>query len=248
MTRATHDEAEPGAAEARSAPKPPLRDRLHSLSGVAPLGLFVVAHLYTNAQALYGREDFELAQGATRSIPMLAWVEAVVIYAPLLFHALYGLALAVKGSGHSGRYGHVGRWMYLLQRVTGVAAFAFIALHAWQFRVQQLLGAARWQDDYALLGALLNRPEMFAAYLLGLSATVFHLATGLWLFGNTWGLTVSARAMRRSAVACGIAGMLLWAIGFNTLLHFSYRCGGVLPLPGLQADRACRDADTALPY
>lgn len=219
--------------------------RLHSLSGVAPVGLFLVVHLWTNARAIYGRDAFNHAVGEIQGTPLLAWVEVLAIMLPLAFHAIYGVVIAAQGSANVGRYGYTRNWMYLLQRVTGVVAFAFIALHLWQFRVQKALGAMAWQEFYGDLGRSLGAPAMFAVYLVGITASVFHFANGLWLFGNTWGVTVGARSMRRSALACGALGLVLWALGFNTLLHFSYRCGGIIPAPEQQVERMCRDADTA---
>lgn len=218
--------------------------RLHSLSGVAPVGLFLAVHLWTNARAVYGRDAFNHAVGEIQSTPALAYVELLAIALPLTFHALYGLVIAAQGSVNVGRYPHARNWMYVLQRVTGLVAFAFVALHVWQYRAQKALGAMAWQDFYGDLGHTLGAPAMFAAYLLGVTASVFHFANGLWLFGNSWGVTVSPTSMRRSAVACGALGLCLWALGFNTLLHFSYRCGGVVPMPEQQVERLCRDVDT----
>ncbi len=237
-TASAHDES------ARSRRHFALR-RLHSLSGVVPVGAFLVVHLWTNARAVYGRDSFGHAVGEIQAMPMLVWVEVFAIFLPLAFHAVYGVVIAAQGSANVGRYAFTRNWMYLLQRVTGLVAFAFIALHVWQFRVQKALGVMAWQEFYGDLGQLLGAPGMFAVYLLGITASVFHFANGLWLFGNTWGVTQSVGAMRRSAAVCGVLGLALWALGFNTLLHFSYRCGGVIPMPEQQVERMCREADTA---
>jgi len=241
----THADTPDAAAEALRHRRHFALRRLHSLSGVVPVGLFLVTHLWTNARAVYGRDAFNHAVGDIQAMPFLAYIEVFGIFLPLAFHALYGLVIAVKGSSNVGAYGYTRNWMYLLQRVTGVLAFAFIALHVWQYRVQKTLGAMEWQEFYGALGHDLAAPAMFAAYLIGLTASVFHFANGLWLFGNSWGVTTSARSMRRSAGLCVAAGVALWALGFNTLLHFSYRCGGVLPMPEQQVERTCRDADVA---
>lgn len=242
MTQADTPDA---AAEALRQRRHFLLRRLHSLSGVAPVGVFLVVHLWTNARAVYGRDAFNHAVGDIQATPLLAYVEVFGILLPLAFHALYGFAIAAQGSANVASYGHTRNWMYLLQRLTGVLAFAFIALHLWQYRVQKTLGAMHWQEFYGALGRDLAAPAMFAAYVVGLTASVFHFANGLWLFGNSWGVTTSARSMRRSAALCAAAGLALWALGFNTLLHFSYRCGGVVPMPEQQVERTCRDADVA---
>jgi succinate dehydrogenase / fumarate reductase cytochrome b subunit len=213
--------------------------RLHSLSGVVPLGLFLADHLWTNAHAVYGREAFNRAVGDIQSLPLLVYIELFGIGLPLLFHSVYGLVISANARANVGRYPHARNWMFLLQRVSGVAMVAFIGLHLWQYRVQKLLGVVAWQDFYERLGRDLNTPWIFAVYVTGVTATVYHFANGLWLFGNTWGITVSERSMRRSAWASGAVGVLLWALGMNTLLHFAVHCGGVIPMPEQQVAQTC---------
>lgn len=208
--------------------------RLHSLSGVAPVGVFLAEHLYTNASAAEGRVAYEHAVAKLQQMPALWALELFGIVLPIAFHGLYGLLLVARGGANVGRYAYARNWMYLLQRVTGVAAFAFIGLHLWQYRVAKLLGRVGSGDFYAQLARDLNVPWVFAAYVLGTTASVFHLANGLWSFGNTWGLTVTPRALRRSAWIAGLFGLVLWVLGMNTLLHFAFRCGGVLPLWGMR--------------
>jgi succinate dehydrogenase/fumarate reductase cytochrome b subunit (b558 family) len=208
-----------------------LLKRLHSLSGVVPVGAFLLEHLWTNARAVYGRESFNRAVGEIQALPGLAYIELFGIFLPLVFHAVYGLVIAAQGRPNVGSYGYTRNWLYLLQRVSGVVAFAFIGVHLWQYRVQKLLGVLPWEDQYAALMTDLATPRWFAVYFLGVTASVFHFANGLWLFGNTWGVTVSARSMKRSGVLCAAVGAALWVLGVNTLLHFSYRCGGVVPMP-----------------
>jgi succinate dehydrogenase/fumarate reductase cytochrome b subunit (b558 family) len=239
MTQADTPDA---AAEAHRQRRHFLLRRLHSLSGVVPVGIFLLTHLWTNARAVYGRDAFNHAVGEIQAMPLLAYVEVGGILLPLAFHAAYGLVIAAQGSSNVASYGYPRNWMYLLQRLTGVIAFAFIALHLWQYRVQKTLGAMHWQDFYGALGRDLAMPAMFAGYVVGLTASVFHFANGVWLFGNSWGLTTSARSMRRAATLCAVGGLALWALGFNTLLHFSYRCGGVLPMPEQPVERMCHDA------
>lgn len=207
--------------------------RLHSLTGVVPLGAFLLEHLWTNAHALYGRESFNRAVGMLQSIPLLPWLEVFGIALPLVFHAVYGIVIATQSSPNVMRYPYTRNWLYLLQRVSGVVALLFIGLHVWQYRVQKLLHTLPWPNFYYQLTVDLNRPLWFAFYVTGVTATVFHFANGLWLFGNSWGLTLTDRSQRRAAWVWGIVGLVLWAVGVDVLLHFAFRCGGVIPLPGV---------------
>ncbi len=217
--------------------------RLHSLTGVAPVGVFLVAHLYTNASALAGRRAFDRAVGEIQSTPALGAVELFGVLLPLAFHALYGVVIALQARPNLRDYPYTRHWMFVLQRVTGFAALGFIVLHLAQFRLPKLTGSLPWTGFYPALERTLDAPGMFAVYLLGVTACVVHFANGLWLAGSTWGFTASERATRRSAVACVVFGALLWALGVNTLVHFFARCGGAIPLPGLRREDGCRDAD-----
>jgi len=194
-----------------------------------PIGVFLIEHLWTNARAVYGREAFNRAVGEIQALPLLEGIELFGIIAPLLFHAIYGLRIAAQGSINVQRYPFLRNWLYILQRVSGVIALGFVALHLWQYRVQKLLHRLAWQDFYYQLGVDLNKPVIFAVYVVGVTAVVFHFAHGLWLFGNSWGITLSVRGMRRSAWLCGILGIALWFIGMNILVHFAVRCGGFIP-------------------
>ncbi len=217
--------------------------RLHSLSGVVPVGVFLVEHLWTNSRALYGREAFNTAVGEIQALPGLAWIELFGIALPLLFHAGYGLAITARAKPNVGRYGYTRNWLYVLQRVSGLVALAFIGLHLWQYRIQKMLHTLAWENMYHQLQVDLGEPGMFALYFVGITAVVFHFANGLWLVGNTWGITTGAKGMKRSAWVCAAVGGLLWALGINTLLHFNGHCGGVIPMPEQNVQTLCRDAN-----
>jgi succinate dehydrogenase / fumarate reductase cytochrome b subunit len=206
--------------------------RLHSLAGVVPVGVFLVEHLWINAHALYGRDAFNRAVGEIQKLPALPLLELFGIALPLAFHALYGMVIAARGSVNVQRYPYTANWTYLLQRASGVVALLFIAVHLWQYRVAKALGTLVWPDFYGQLAVDLNRPVLFALYVTGVTASVFHFANGLWLAGQTWGLCASPRARRGSALGCVVVGLALWALGVDTLLHFALRPGGVLPWPG----------------
>lgn len=205
--------------------------RLHSLTGVVPIGVFLIEHLWTNARVLQGREAFNRSVGRIQSLPLLGVIELLGIIAPLFYHAIYGLRIVAGGRVNVGRYPFLRNWLYVLQRVTGLVALGFIALHLWQYRVQKLLDRLAWQDFYYQLGVGLNRPVEFAVYVVGVTSVVFHFAHGLWLFGNSWGITASAQSMRRSAWLCTVLGTGLWLLSMDILFHFAVRCGGIAP-PG----------------
>jgi succinate dehydrogenase / fumarate reductase cytochrome b subunit len=58
-------------------------------------------------------------------------------------------------------------------------------------------------------------------YLLGIAACTFHLANGLYGVCFSWGVTTSERATRLAAGAFGVFGIVLFALGANTIIYFA---------------------------
>ena len=125
--------------------------RLHSLSGVFPVGVFLVEHLWTNAKAMAGQAIFDRAVRDINHLPLLPLIEIFGIFLPLAFHAGYGVKLALDGRPNVGKYPYSRNWLYMMQRVTGLVAFAFIAWHLWEFRIAKLLGRMGPDDFYPTL-------------------------------------------------------------------------------------------------
>ncbi len=199
--------------------------KLQSLTGVAPVGLFLCFHLYTNAQSLYGQERFDTAVQGISHMAFLPLLE-LGIFLPLAFHALLGVKIAIEGRGNLGAYPYGRNWMYMLQRVTGIIAFAFIVWHVMEYRGAKFMGQMSNADFYPSLSANLSSrvgpvPLEGLLYLLGVAACAFHLANGLWGFCCSWGLTVTRRSQRASATVFGLLGIGLFAMGALTVIHFA---------------------------
>jgi succinate dehydrogenase / fumarate reductase cytochrome b subunit len=190
--------------------------RLHSLTGIVPIGAYLVFHvMLANASVLGGRESFDRAVAAIGTLPgpTLLAIEVLFIYAPLLFHGLYGFVRVAGAELDTPlRHESVGAYLYSLQRISGVIAFFFIGWHVWTTRVQHYLGRA--EIDYDHMRALMVDPIGLALFLVGTLASVFHFANGIWTFGVTWGLTVGVRAQH----ALRAASMALFVVMYGTAL------------------------------
>jgi succinate dehydrogenase/fumarate reductase cytochrome b subunit (b558 family) len=223
----TNEAGEPrGRDDARRARRAFVLGRLHSLSGVVPLGAFLVEHLWTNAHALSGRASFDGAVARIQALPGLLALEVFGIFLPLAFHAGYGLYLTARGRPNALSYPYAKNWLYVLQRVTGVFALVFIAFHLWEFRVQTWLFGMAPETFYTALEAGLGEtpggvPVRALAYLAGLAAVVFHFANGLVGFAATWGLAGSRAAQRRIAYLFSALGVGLFFVGASTIVHFA---------------------------
>src|ERR671938_2063566 len=108
--------------------------KLHQLTGIVPLGAFLLEHFYTNSKALTGANDFNSAVVDLQSIPYILFVEIGLIFIPLIYHAVYGLVITVEARPNNLNYPYPRNWFYLIQRITGVILFFFILFHVLNFR------------------------------------------------------------------------------------------------------------------
>ena len=106
--------------------------KLHSLSGIVPIGAFLVEHILSNFEAVNGPLAYGLQVKFLNSLPLVRVLEWVFIFIPLTFHALYGVWIAFRGRANVNVYPWAGNWMYLTQRITGLIAFAYIVQHVWR--------------------------------------------------------------------------------------------------------------------
>jgi succinate dehydrogenase/fumarate reductase cytochrome b subunit (b558 family) len=203
-----------------------LLKKLHSLTGIVPVGGYMCFHLWENATALQGQDRFtEMVQGINH-MPYVWLLEWILILIPLGFHAVYGVALALKGKPNVGHYTYSRNWMYTLQRVTGILAFLFIGYHLWEIWWQKMTGHTTPEQFYSTLCASLSStmggvPVIALVYILGIAACVFHFANGLWGFCFSWGITVSRRSQRMAAVVFGVLGIAIFLLGANTAIYFA---------------------------
>ncbi len=206
--------------------------RLHSLSGLVPVGAYMVVHLLTNASVLAGPEVFQKNVYTIHSLgPLLPLVEWVFIFIPILFHAIVGVVIAAGGLPNTANYPYSGNVRYSLQRITGIVAFVFIAWHVfhmhgwfhgkwWLEHLAAPLGGAQFRPYNAASSAALALQSGLAVtlYAIGVTACVYHLANGIWTMGITWGIWTSPQAQRRAGWLCGVVGIAILALGLSALV------------------------------
>ncbi|MBM7648898.1 succinate dehydrogenase / fumarate reductase cytochrome b subunit [Bacillus ectoiniformans] len=191
--------------------------RLHSLLGVIPVGLFLVQHLVVNHFATKGEEAFNGAAHFMESLPFRYVLETVIIFLPLLFHAIYGLYIAFTAKNNVGRFGFFRNWMFFMQRISGVVTLVFIAWHVWETRIAAALGA---EVNFQMMEEILANPLMLGFYIVGVVSTIFHFANGLWSFCVSWGIAVSPRSQQIvTYVTMGIF-FALSIVGIRAILAF----------------------------
>lgn len=226
--------------------------RLHSLSGLVPVGAFLCLHLATNASVLGGGEIFQSNVDRIHALgPLLPVVEWTFIFLPLIFHAVVGVMIIRTGLPNTGSYAYRNNIRYTLQRATAWIALAFILYHVfhmhgwfhgetWLKKVAEPLGGAKFDPlDAADSAALaLNSIVIQILYAIGILASVYHLANGIWTSGITWGLWVTPAAQRRADWVCLAFGLLLAAVGLGALTGFSTFKVSTSPAAETQATEA----------
>ena len=201
--------------------------RLHSAAGVLPLGAFFALHLWINARATQGRRPYETWTFALQAIPGRPLLEAALIFAPLVFHGLYGTAIVLGWTESPPEPPHTHPWSRSMQRTTGVVGFAFVALHVATLRVPTLLGQLAPADFFPKLTDDLSAttsfgvPAFATAYLLGLAATSYHLANGLARFFSRLPMSEDPRTRRAVSLGCTLLGSALFLLGANTVVYFA---------------------------
>ena len=229
--------------------------KLFSLTGVVPLGAYVVVYLWIGARAIQGRDAFDAAVLDWQSGPYALVTELLLFWIPLVFHAAIGLRLLTMARPSFRRAPYAGQWLYVTQRASALVALALIGYHGYRFRWEPLFGRVEREDLFGWLCAELSAtqagvPWLAIFYLVGLAAVTFHLARGLHGFCFSWGITVSRRAERRAAGIFGLFGVLLYVVGASTVIYFATGSRYTLSTPSLVSRPpaiTCREVADEIP-
>lgn len=225
--------------------------RLHSLTGIVPIGVFLIEHMITNSAILLpdGDHHYQNDVDFIWGLPGLLYLEIFGIWLPLAFHGLLGMVYVFTSHPNSTTYKWADNRRYTWMRITGVIALLFIFVHLAQTRWGWTFGGlydAPFDAEHATLTTAESVqwawPGALIFYLIGTLATVFHFANGLWTAAITWGLTLSVQGQRRWGWICAALGVGLAAIGVGSAVRF-----GTLDLEALreEAQQEQRQEQTA---
>jgi succinate dehydrogenase / fumarate reductase cytochrome b subunit len=205
--------------------------RLHSLTGIVPVGAFLFEHiLISNSTAITGPDAYARQVSFLANLPLVFFLELFGIWIPILFHGLYGFYIWYRGDGNTVAYPWSGNWMYTMQRWTGGVAFAYIIYHTWTMRFTGVHLATEPDAGFdKVYRALYFHPWVALFYFVGVLAASWHFAYGIWLFCAKWGITTGDRARRRLGYVCLVIGLGMAGIGVYSLAGF-FRY--VAPAPG----------------
>jgi len=208
--------------------------KLHQITGIVPLGVFFAVHMYTNSTAMSGAKVFNEHVQDIHNIPYLLFVEVFGIFVPLLYHSIYGIIISRETRPNMGSYSYARNWFYFMQRISGAFLFFFLIFHILNFRFGMIPGlnttpvAGHAGIAYDIVSREFKNDAIFLLYVLGVLATAWHLAYGIWLFAVDWGIVIGEKAQKVALYACIGLAVFLGAVGINAAASFVKRCG-ILP-------------------
>ncbi len=195
--------------------------RLHSLSGIVPVGAFLFEHiLISNSTAISGPEPMPSRLLFLAACRWCSFSNCSGSGCPSLFHALYGFYIWYRGDGNSISYPWSGNWMYTAQRWTGGIAFAYILWHTWTMRFTGVDLHAYPNASFGKVQQEVFQTPFFLFYVVGLIAASWHFAYGIWLFSAKWGIVSGEKARKRFLVVCIAFFFVLAGAGLASLTAF----------------------------
>ena len=198
--------------------------RLHSLTGVVPVGGFLLFHFYENGSIFYGQKAYDEMATAARGIRYVEVLEIGIVFLPLLYHALYGLFIASYARNNTMTYNYSRNNLFMWQRATGIITLLFIMYHVWQFRFTSFWST---HAETGAVAATLSLGPVFLFYVIGVIAASFHLGNGIWTFLITWGITVGQRSQRISQVITTALSVVVSLVGIAIAVAFVAQAGGL---------------------
>jgi len=207
--------------------------KLHQITGIVPLGIFLFGHFFTNSKAMSGDKVFNDAVADIHHIPYLLFIEIFGIFLPLLYHSIYGIIISGEARFNNASYGYGRNCFYLFQRITGGFLFFFIFFHILNFRFALIPGMATYghpvaghaNEAFSLVSTEFQITWVMILYILGIAATAWHLAYGFWLFAVDWGLVIGEKAQKYALYGSIALAIGLFAVGVNAAVAFVRPCG-----------------------
>ncbi|NLW23991.1 MAG: succinate dehydrogenase [Clostridia bacterium] len=188
--------------------------KLHVITGVLPVGVFLLVHLTINSYALVSPEIYTQRAAMMKELPFLTFLETFFIFVPILYHGLFGLYVVYIAKNNVLKFTYSRNWAFYLQRITAIITFIFLIYHVLTTRFS---GEA---ITYEFMSNILASPGMLIFYIVGVLAAMYHLANGLWAFFIDLGITIGPKAQRTVEIASYFIFVVLGILSVQILLAF----------------------------
>ncbi len=193
--------------------------RIHSLTGIIPVGLFLVYHLYIQLYLHSGAEAYNGVVNSYYDGPLALVLLIVFVYIPLFFHSFYGVKLSIEAQIQP-EYTFFSHLLYWLQRLSGVGIFLFIFAHIWNTQIKPLADGT-WGTHFEHLHEGFHDPTFglvtISVYVFGILGATFHLANGINTFCITWGIATTPKSQARIRAVSIVTFILLTVMAFYSI-------------------------------
>ena len=109
--------------------------KLHQLTGILPLGVFLLEHLYTNSKAMTGAGRLQQRRPRPPVNPLRPLHrDRRHLHPAASTTRVYGLFITWEMRPNNLSYPYPRNWFYTIQRITGMILFFFITFHVLNFR------------------------------------------------------------------------------------------------------------------
>ena len=146
--------------------------------------------------------------------PVFLGIEICLYAVPILFHAIYGIYIALQAKNNPGQYGYSRNWKFALQRWTAWYLVAFLIWHVGYLRIFTK-GLNGTPISYELVQAYVSNPFVFVLYVIGMLAAIFHFCNGITTFCMTWGIAKGPRVQcvvdKLSMLLCVVLSLITLA-------------------------------------
>jgi succinate dehydrogenase / fumarate reductase, cytochrome b subunit len=170
--------------------------RLGTILALAPLGVWVVVHIWNNLAAFRGANAWQESV-TTHRHPIAAAITWVVVLLPLLIHTVWGLARTFHMQPNNLRYGYFSNLRFLLQRVSALGVLAFLGAHLWLAFLRPRLVEGHAERFVDIAHEMRTHPPTLLVYLLGTLGVAYHLANGIATSAMAFGLGTTATSQKR---------------------------------------------------
>jgi succinate dehydrogenase / fumarate reductase cytochrome b subunit len=203
----------------------PIARRVFSLSGVVPLGFFLVLHVWASASALRGQDAYVARVESLGRVPLAGVLEVAFVLLPLAFHAVYGVWF-MRQPVVPRPEPLASRALAITDRVAAGLALVFIVWHFVEYRWPVLRGTTSARESYTLLVWRLSStwhgfPARAMFMLLGALATVFHFVVGMFCWCVRTGLLVTRTQKVRAAWVFLSGGAVLFLVATSTVVSLA---------------------------
>jgi succinate dehydrogenase / fumarate reductase, cytochrome b subunit len=197
--------------------------RLGTILALAPLGVWVVVHIWNNLAAFRGANAWQESV-TTHRHPIAAAITWVVVLLPLLIHTVWGLARTFHMQPNNLRYGYFSNLRFLLQRVSALGVLAFLGAHLWLAFLRPRLVEGHAERFVDIAHEMRTHPPTLLVYLLGTLGVAYHLANGIATSAMAFGLGTTATSQKRMERLAMLLLVVLLGMSWGAI-YALYRAG-----------------------